>query len=121
MKKMNREFKMQGDIKDRGNIKWQGLMLPEHIQMLREWYEEDQHVPRPDLDEFDLQLIQEELDIALKRKCEVLIETWKDKQIFKHRGVIEDINIARRELVYESPFGTHRLALDEIVAVTLID
>lgn len=121
MKKMNSQFKMQGEIKDRGNIKWQGLMLPEHIKMLRDWYEEDNQVPRPDLNEFDLQLIQEELDIAMKRKCEVLIETWKDKQIFKHRGRVEEISAARRELVYESPFGTHRLVLDEIVGVTVID
>lgn len=121
MKKMNNQFKMQGDIKDRGNIKWQGLMLPEHIQMLREWYKEDEEVKRPELDEFDLQLIQEELDIALKRKCEVLIETWREKQLFKHRGVIERIDVSHRELVYESPFGMERLSLDEIVGVTLID
>lgn len=121
MKKLNNQFKMHGEIKDRGNIKWQGLMLPEHIQMLREWYKEDDEVKRPELDEFDLQLIQEELDIAAKRKCEVLIETWRDKQIFKHRGVIERIDPAHRELVYESPFGMERLVLDEVVAVTLID
>lgn len=121
MKKLNNQFKMHGEIKDRGNIKWQGLMLPEHIQMLREWYKEDDEVKRPELDEFDLQLIQEELDIAAKRKCEVLIETWRDKQIFKHRGIIERIDPAHREIVYESPFGMERVVLDEVVAVTLID
>lgn len=35
--------------------------------------------------------------------------------------VIVKAPVSRRELVYESPFGTHRLPLDEIVAVMLID
>ena len=118
--KWNSEFKMRGDIKDRGNIKWQGLMLKEHVEMLRKWYKEDEEVPKPDLDEWDLQAFQEELDLAYKRKCEVYIETWKDKEITQHRGVIVSFDIPRRELVYESPFGMERINLDEIVSVTSI-
>ncbi len=29
-------------IRDRGNIKWTAMMLPEHVKLLREWQEQDQ-------------------------------------------------------------------------------
>lgn len=28
-------------IRDRGNIKWTAMMLPEHLKLLREWQEEE--------------------------------------------------------------------------------
>ncbi|WP_213423025.1 YolD-like family protein [Bhargavaea massiliensis] len=28
-------------IRDRGNIKWTAMMLPEHLRLLREWQEEE--------------------------------------------------------------------------------
>ncbi|MGE7184955.1 YolD-like family protein [Peribacillus sp. NPDC006672] len=39
-------------IRDRGNIKWTNLMLPEHIKMLRNYFDEDYYdEPEPVLDE----------------------------------------------------------------------
>ena len=32
-------------IRDRGTKKWTALMLPEHVQKLREWHEEE-HLPQ---------------------------------------------------------------------------
>ncbi|HSJ38861.1 MAG TPA: hypothetical protein VK945_11680 [Planococcus sp. (in: firmicutes)] len=63
----------------------------------------------------------EVLGTQIVKELSSLIETWKQKQLFNHRGIIERIDVSHRELVYESPFGMERLVLDEIVAVTLID
>ena len=38
-------------MKDRGMIKWTSMMLPEHVQMLREWESEDDRQTMPILDE----------------------------------------------------------------------
>ncbi|WP_270179177.1 YolD-like family protein [Alkalihalobacillus sp. CinArs1] len=38
-------------IRDRGNIKWTSMMLPEHVKELREWKEEDRRREQPELDE----------------------------------------------------------------------
>lgn len=38
-------------MKDRGMIKWTSMMLPEHVQMLREWESEDDKHTMPILDE----------------------------------------------------------------------
>ena len=119
--KRNKYLKTVGDIKDRGRIKWTAMMLPEHVEMIREWYEKDEQVPKPDLNEDDLRLIQEEMEIALKRQCEVLIRCWKEGAIEAHRGTIKGIDARTRMLIYEDPFKKRRLPMDEIVSIVVVD
>ncbi|WP_298826688.1 YolD-like family protein [uncultured Planococcus sp.] len=119
--KRNKYLKTVGDIKDRGKIKWTALMLPEHVEMIREWYEKDEKVLKPDLNEYDLQLLQEEMDIALKRQCEVLIHSWKDGVIHEHRGTIEGIDARSRMLIYGNQVEKHRLPMDEVVSIVTVE
>ncbi|MGI2329638.1 YolD-like family protein [Planococcus sp. YIM B11945] len=121
MGKINKQMKQVGDIKDRGNIKWQGLFLSEHVQMLRDLRKEKSKMPKPNLDEYDMQLISEEMDLALKRQCDVVIHTWKDGEVTRHHGTIANIDIQRREFFMEDPFKSHRLNLDEVVSVNMVD
>lgn len=121
MAKINKYMKQVGDIKDRGTLKWQGMFLTEHVQMLRDLAEEEKRTPKPNLDEFDMQLISEEMDLAMKRKCDIIIHTWKDWKITRHHGTITDIDIQRRVLILEDPFKSHQLNLDEIVSVNMVD
>ena len=72
--------------RDRGRIKWTAMMLPEHVSALREWQEEDILGDRPELNEWDLQLIQEEIEFAYKRKCQTLIRTWENGKITEFQG-----------------------------------
>jgi hypothetical protein len=45
-------------IRDRGNIIWTSLMLPEHVKLLRRYIKEEYHdVPEPILDEQQLEEI----------------------------------------------------------------
>ncbi|MDO6655241.1 YolD-like family protein [Anaerobacillus sp. 1_MG-2023] len=38
-------------IRDRGNIKWTSMMLPEHVKELRDWKTEEKRSGKPVLDE----------------------------------------------------------------------
>jgi len=38
-------------LRDRGNIKWVSMMLPEHVKLLRDWEKEDEFQKMPELDE----------------------------------------------------------------------
>lgn len=117
MTKINKHLKVRGELKDRGLIKWQGMMLTEHVQLLREWAEENKQDKKPDLDEFDMQLIQEELELALKRKCEVYLQSWRQGEFHYHRGIVVDIDVQSRTIKYEDPFGIHRLPVDELTFI----
>ncbi|AYC29631.1 YolD-like family protein [Paenisporosarcina cavernae] len=119
MRKINRAQTLQGDIKDRGNIKWTSLFLPEHVKAMREWQEDIGKVDKPLLDEFDLQMLQEELEIALQTQKEVRIREWKDGVFVLHRGVIVGAN--SQKLTYEDPFGKHDIYATNLMEIMSLE
>lgn len=48
-------------FKDRGNKKWTAMMLTEHLTELRQDEANYGKVPRPQLDQYDLEYIQDEI------------------------------------------------------------
>ncbi|MCM3711053.1 YolD-like family protein [Sporosarcina luteola] len=114
-------MKVDGDIKDRGRIKWTAMMLPEHLADLRDWHAEDGLTERPELTEWDLAAIQEEIEIAYKRKCETLIKTWRDNRIIENQGTIETIDLHKKAILLVEHFGEIRIQIEEIISVQAID
>lgn len=102
-------------IKDRGNIKWTAMMLPEHLEALRQWQAEDNFVPRPELSEWDLEEIQSVIDTALRRKCQTAVQTWKAGEIRMHTGVIEDMDIRSKQIRIDGVW----IEVGEIVSVRM--
>ncbi|MFC5591598.1 YolD-like family protein [Sporosarcina soli] len=118
---LNRHMKTVGGVKDRGRIKWTAMMLPEHIKELRTWQSEDELVKYPNLSEFDLQLIQEELDVACRRKCETLIKTWKAGVIVQLQGSIKEIDLRLKCIILQDQIGAVRIPVTEIVSVQCME
>jgi len=106
-------------MRNRGSIKWTAMMLPKHTTQLREDKANYNKVERPQLDEYDLQTLQEELDRAVISKAYTRITTWKDGEFSHIQGVIKQIT--HKDLVIECPFGEMRLSLDSVVGVMLIE
>lgn len=103
----------------RRNTKWgTSMMLPEHVKLLREYYVEQKRVPRPILGEWDLHAIEETLQIAIKQNCDVLLKIWEDGRLYIRGGAIAKVDLKRRILELEDPFGLHTFKLDDIVDVT---
>ncbi|MFY3793034.1 YolD-like family protein [Ureibacillus sp. MALMAid1270] len=100
-------------IRDRGNIKWTAMMLPEHVKLLRDWQEQDKYVKKPELDEWALQELSEQMQLAYNQKKEVELKVWEEKQIYKATGVIAKLNPTNatlhledgRTLPFQSIFG----------------
>jgi hypothetical protein len=104
--------------RDRGTKKWSmAMMLPEHVVALRKWMDEDQYVERPVLEEFDLQSIHHEIDVAFKRQCDAHVAIWSNGKIHHFGGKILEINMQSRVLILDTPFCVERLQLDGIVGV----
>lgn len=108
-------------IRDRGNIKWTAMMLSEHVRELRKWMDQDNYIERAELNEWDLQSIQEELELAYKRQCETLIKTWGSGRIIQHQGIIEDIDLRRMCIVLGDPFGSEAIPVADIINVQSVD
>ena len=78
--------------RDRGTIKWNAMMLPEHVKMLREWQVEDKIEQRPELNEWALQEIAELLQNAYTHHLYIELDVWSKTRLVKKRGYITAYN-----------------------------
>lgn len=88
-------------IRDRGNIKWNAMMLPEHVKLLREWQEKDDDVEKPELDEWALQELSEQLQLAYRNHTQVELKIWEAAHIFTATGIISKLDDTKRTLYLE--------------------
>lgn len=58
-------------IRDRGNKKWQGFFMPEHISLLRQIQIDNQKIPMPLLDDYQVQEFEEGIKYAKEYKLPV--------------------------------------------------
>ena len=108
-------------IQDRGNIKWTAMMLPEHVGLLRDWHDENEVTKRPELDEFELTLLAEEIERAHKGKSDVKLTHWKDGRLIEDYGKVMTIDTSSKTIVLDDPFGTKRYDFADITAVSIIE
>lgn len=104
-------------IRDRGNIKWTAMMLPEHLRELRKWQAEDDLVKRPDLSEWDLQQIQQEIDRAIRSRKLTEVQTWRDGILHMHTGVIVSADISSQRIRLNEGW----IEVAEIVSVNVLE
>ncbi|MBS4217233.1 YolD-like family protein [Bacillus sp. FJAT-49711] len=76
-------------IRDRGRIKWNSLMLPEHVTMLRKWAEEDTYEEEKQLDEQRLEMLDEVASVAMEFGKKVMVIHFVDHH---HEEVIGKIH-----------------------------
>lgn len=112
---------MISNIRDRGIIKWQGMMLTEHVAALHQWREEDNQVIRPQLDEVELDLIADEIQRAYKSNASIKLTYWRDGYLKGDYGKIITIDHKSKSIVLDDPFTTTRYRFEDIVAVSLIE
>lgn len=105
-------------IKDRGNIKWASMMMPEHLDVLRE-YKQDTTIQRRDLNEWELEEIQQTIDQAHSRQLDIKLEMWQDNKIIQWTGTIKTINFNTNELILDTLLKTKRIPIQNIQSAQL--
>ncbi len=108
-------------IRDRGNIKWTAMMLPEHVALLREWNESDQDITEPEYDEFELNVIADELNIAYQSKSNVRIKYWINKRVQEMEGQIIELLPNEQAIKIKTSNGYSRVQLKHILNIKIYD
>lgn len=105
-------------IKDRGNIKWASMMMPEHLDVLRE-YKQDTTIQHRDLNEWELEEIQQTIDQAYSQQLDIKLEAWQDNKIIQWTGTIKSINFNTNELILDTLLKTKRIPIQSIQSAQL--
>lgn len=108
-------------LQDRGVKKWQGMMITEHVTLLKKFNEDQKKTPRPELDEWDLDTIQETIEIAMKRNVEIRIKLWREGEVILRGGLIKEINLKYRTMDVKDPYDVSTYKLDDIIDVSILE
>ena len=106
---------------DRGMKKWQGLMLTEHVKLIREWSENDNYIQQTLLDDWELQQIQVELEVAYKRQCAAQVTVWRKGKHITYIGKISELDHLLNLISVEGPFGDDRITVADVIKVQCMD
>lgn len=108
---------MKRNLFDRGMKKWTAMMLPEHIELLREWRDEDAAQVRPELSSWELKDLQDTIVAAYTAQSIVTIWSWENGGSRQYEGVILSIDPMKKVLYLQDPFTVEVLALGQIMRV----
>ncbi|WP_257347878.1 YolD-like family protein [Pseudalkalibacillus decolorationis] len=105
-------------IRDRGNIKWTAMMLPEHVKLLRDWKEEDRIQQKPELDEQKLEEMNEIIYEAMASNRPLSFIHFENTEYKILIGNIHYADPVQSILRIVSEFGDrHDLRLQDILDV----
>lgn len=106
-------------IQDRGNIKWGSLMLPEHLEMLREYKQTEYVEPPRELTDWEFEELQQTIDQAINQQLDVKLNVWMDGKNTQWTGIIKSINFNTKELILETLIKTKRIPLQHVQSAQL--
>lgn len=107
--------------KDRGNLKWTAMMLPEHIQLLREWEKELAYTAPKEKTEWELEELQQTIEQAYKQGLAITFSICKQGIWSVELGVITALEIAKRQLLVETETAVKKLDFAWIQTVQVVD
>ncbi|MGG1480183.1 YolD-like family protein [Bacillus smithii] len=108
---------------DRGNKKWTSLMIPEHVEMLRQFANEEYYkTPKPMLDPYQVQEIEEKIHYAAEYHLPVKFDVWYEGLVEKVSGHIHYLDPIQKEIrVKDNEGNVERVKFENIVNVEVED
>ncbi|MEK4424606.1 YolD-like family protein [Solibacillus sp. FSL K6-1523] len=107
--------------KDRGNLKWTAMMLPEHIQRLYEWEKELAYTAPKEKTEWELEDLQQTIEQAYKQGLAITFSIFKQGTWSMEFGIITALEIAKKQLLVETETAVKKLDFATIQAVQVVD
>lgn len=106
------------NVHDRGTMKWVSLMLPEHVEMLKEVFVERKE--KPILDEQKMAEMDRILKYALKHQAAIEMTYYHDGDFLTLRGKLAKIDQWRGYIVLHNEDGNH-ISLSSIIDVEVME
>ncbi|WP_077318167.1 YolD-like family protein [Virgibacillus proomii] len=103
-------------LNDRGNIKWTSIMMPEHINMLKQMWKEKEYKTKPILDEQQMNEISLKLQLAITNDLNVSIDYYEEHDFHKINGKLQKVDSLQKYLELNDADSTEIL-LENILDV----
>lgn len=107
-------------LRDRGTIKWTSLMLPEHVELLKEMWQEDTKVQKPELDAQEIEMMNQQLYHAYHHKESVRLSVYKNGEIITITGHIKQMNQHTETIKMVDGYTSRSIAFRDIIEVMTV-
>ncbi|QDQ01178.1 YolD-like family protein [Lysinibacillus fusiformis] len=107
-------------LRDRGNMKWTAMMLPEHLTMIKAWREEQFAEAPRELVEWELEELQRKIQQVTTMKKLVTLTLWDNNTLHDETGLITATDTYKKELLLETETAIKRI-FDKIQNAELVD
>lgn len=105
-------------LKDRGLKKWGSLMLPEHVQLLKEALFEENEVHKPVLDEQEIIEMESLIVEGMEFNYSLTFSIFSAGFVQEIKGKTHYIDHLKKELrLIDHSGGIHFLSFDQLIAV----
>ncbi|RXI96433.1 YolD-like family protein [Anaerobacillus alkaliphilus] len=109
-------------IRDRGNIKWTSMMLPEHVAMVREIYANQYKVAKPQLDEQEIEELERVIGEGMREQATLVFTYWSNGYYKTFMGKVYGFNQMRQSLKILDQFGDRvELKMSDLIDVRIGD
>lgn len=110
-------------VYDRGKIKWASLMLPEHVDMLKELFAEEKPIKRPVLSEDQWEEMEYTIQQAISTHAAVKISYFERGYRYTVKGVIQKIDPVRKRIIIQEQhtYKEKNQSIADILAIEIID
>ncbi|GAQ18532.1 YolD-like protein [Oceanobacillus picturae] len=102
-------------VNDRGTIKWTSLMMPEHVEILKEIHEQQEWKEKPFISEFQKEEINLALQLALKDDLTIELEYFKNHDYHKVKGKLLSVDVLNQYVKIDGDY----LPLDSLTGAWL--
>jgi hypothetical protein len=106
-------------IRDRGNIKWSSLMLPEHVKELRRYINEKYYdIPEPSIDEQQLEEMNALILEAMEYNIPFTFIIYKNSRLIAINGHIHFIDSIKMEIrIVDLDHILHKVSFSKVKAI----
>lgn len=108
-------------LHDRGSMKWTAMMLPEHLDEIRKWKQEQYHDKKRELTEWELEEIEQTIQRAFKLSKLVRLTLWDNHKLHDEVGKVTGADTYKKELLLETDLSIKRITFDQIQNASLVD
>jgi len=104
---------------DRGAIKWTAMMLPEHLQRIREWKQESNKEQKYELSIWEIEELQETINRAFSQNRTIILTIWRNDKYIKLTGIIQCLRT--NELIFKMATKTVTILYHNLYTAYLED
>ncbi|WP_018933780.1 YolD-like family protein [Gracilibacillus lacisalsi] len=107
-------------VHDRGKIKWASLMLPEHVEMLQDFFADEPLKEKPILDEDYVNEMELTVQQAIHAQQKITLNYYQNSSFKSAIGHIIKIDPIARKLTIQEAALQRKVPIENIVAIELL-